>query len=875
MWNENVNQFKLHYYRYDQNLENWNLWVWYDSHEGNSYAWSEIDGDGFATVSIELPAGAVHVIPRMSLSYSDWADQEEPWKIELPAGRGEVEVWLLQGDKNVYFSRGEVDISPRFHAVLADAPDMLTVVASGPVNREEAATLELMDLESRQLVPVETELTGEQKLTVKLIPPGKLDPARLYHVSSRTYRACVVTMRHILDDPLYYYAGNDLGLTYTPSASEFKLWAPTAAKASLVLYSDPGIYNAAGLVNQHEDGRSLRMERSPCGVWSVRVSGNLKGRYYLYRLHFADGTASLAPDPYAKAVTANGQRTAVIDLRSTDPPGWNPQEKPALRQWTDAVIYELHVRDFSTANDSGLVHKGKFKAFTELGASTAGGLPSGVEHLKELGITHVQLLPCSDFATVNELDDEEKGISEQSYNWGYDPQHFNVPEGSYSTNPHDPAARIREFKELVQTLHHQGIGVIMDVVYNHTYSTDEGPFDRIVPGYFYRTTDTGRCTNGTGVGNEMASERPMVRKYILDSIRYWAAEYGIDGFRLDLMGLLDKETVSEAARMLHELDSGILIYGEPWDMSRTPLPQERKTLKGTQRGRGYSVFNDNFRMAIKGDSDGSGAGFATGAPGKEGDIATGVQGSIHTFAASPVETINYVTAHDNLILWDKILITQGLKDELGLLEMQDGKLRNGGSVAEAVNLSEPYWGIGTGEDMMLHEAVRRSILANAIILTSLGIPLIHAGDEMLRTKFGDHNSYKSSDCINQIRWGNKIRFQKVFEYYRGLILLRREHPAFRLSSREAVESHLQILRAEGNIVAFRLGEHAGGDSWRNIVVIYNGNQAACRVLLPAYLGQWNVVVDDRGAGTEVLARLEAASDSVLVSGLSIMVLYDE
>lgn len=669
------------------------------------------------------------------------------------------------------------------------------------------------------------------------------------------------------------YEGNDLGVTYNKDCCIFKVWVPTAFTVSLVLYETGGSDEGAGTLGYRDSGRIVPMQREEGGVWRTRFAGDLKGRFYMYRAVFADGTIQEAADPYARAVSANGLRSAVVDLRETDPERWAEDVSPALQHPADAVIYELHVRDFSVHESSGMQHKGKFKAFTETGLRDAAGNALGIDHLAELGITHVHLLPVSDFQTVDELkavpgeSGQEAGAE---YNWGYDPQHYNVPEGSYSTDPADPGTRIREMKEMVQALHRRGISVIMDVVYNHTYSVEEGPFEPLVPGYFYRQDYAGRLSNGSGVGNEIATERPMVRKYIKDSLAYWASEYHIDGFRFDLMGLMDSVTIREITEELRlGINPDLLIYGEPWTGGDSPLMT--KTLKGVQRGKGYAVFNDNFRSAIKGDSDGWGKGFATGEYGKEGAVASGIKGAIHEFTDSPAETVNYVTAHDNLNLWDKILASQGLRHMAGFPEMDNGRLRYGGDVEAAVSGANPYYGLDE-EDILGNETVRRSLLANGIVLTSQGIPFLHAGDELLRSKFGDHNSYRSCDAVNAIRWDNKRRFMPVFQYYKGLIELRRGHPAFRLHGRQEIERSLEFLRCDGGVVAYHLKDHAGGDAWNNIVVIFNNNMNPVVQQLPDTGRCWNIVVDHSRAGTEAF-RL-ADGNEVQLEGLSMMVLHD-
>ncbi|WP_068504859.1 type I pullulanase [Paenibacillus kribbensis] len=668
------------------------------------------------------------------------------------------------------------------------------------------------------------------------------------------------------------YEGYDLGLTYTSAGSLFKVWAPTAQQVHVALYDDAGMYDQEGNVQEHGGGQEFPMSRDDRGVWSVALEGDWNRYYYMYRLEWADSTVHYAVDPYATAVSANGQRTAILDLAPTNPDGWEEDTGPTLERATDAVIYELHVRDFSmdahfnTGEKDMSAVQGKFAAFTYSGLKDTAGNTIGLDHLLELGITHVHLLPVADFHTVNDLTEFKT-----EYNWGYDPQHYNVPEGSYSSNPADPEARVRELKQLVQSLHTAGIGIILDVVYNHTYSVEKGPFEPVVPGYYYRTDEQGQLTNGSGVGNEVATERPMVRKYIKDSLRYWAKEYHIDGFRFDLMGLIDTPTVEQLTQELRtEVRPDLLIYGEPWTGGESPQPL--LTLKGTQRDKGFAVFNDNYRSAIKGDSDGTGSGFTTGAWNQEEQVLKGVFGAIHDFTAQPSEAINYVTAHDNLNLWDKIVTVRGLREYCGFPHWEQGKPQDGRTAEQAVAEADPYRELDE-KALLEDETVRKSLLANGMVLTSQGVPFFHAGDEFLRSKYGDHNSYHSVDAVNAIRWANKARFRPVFDYYQGLIALRRSHPAFRMDHRELVEQHMEVLQSSGNVVAFALRHHANGDIWNHIVVIYNGSDTEQTVLLPAESDRWHVVVDAHGAGIEI--RYEVAGHRVTVSRWSMMVLYDQ
>lgn len=861
--------YRINYFRYDGNQSNWDMWIWQEGKDGAAYDFTS-GQDGFATAEYAFEADSINVILRPK----SWSSQEVTRTIAIPAGQSSVEAWIIQDVPEVFYRAEDADISARIRSAIMDSSSKINITASTPIDPGMLGSFKLIDrTNNNDEIPVTVEAAGENGATLTITDPSHIDVRHMYEVTSSSFASAKVTMRRVLDDSRYYYGGSDLGLAYSGASSAFKLWAPTAMKVTLALYDDAGVYDASGTVRDHTGGQESEMSRSDNGVWATSVQGDLAGKYYMYKVEFADGSVHYAVDPYARAVAANGARTAIVALSGTDPTDWAEDKKPPMVNPTDAIVYELHVRDFSINGQSGVseANKGKFLAFTESGLVDGSDNKLGVDHLAELGITHLQLLPSYDFKTVNELTVNDPSSSNAKFNWGYDPQNYNVPEGSYSSDPADPAARIREFKQMVKALHDQGIRVVMDVVYNHTFEIEEGPFNKIVPGYFYRTNDSGIYTNGSGVSNEIASERPMVRKFIKDSVRYWAEEYNIDGFRFDLMGLIDTPTMMQITDELKsEVDPTLLIYGEPWTGGSSPLAEQ--TLKGSQKDKGFAVFNDNFRGAIKGDSDGGEKGFATGSTGSITGIKNGIIGSTTDFTNNSAESINYVTAHDNFNLWDKVVWTQGIQDELGMLQMQNGQLVGGGSIDAAVAAAEPYKYVDSS-DVFANETVKRSLLANGIVLTSQGIPFIHAGDELLRTKYGDHNSYKSPDAINMIRWENKASFELVYEYYKGLIELRKEHPAFRMIAKEMIDSHLQIYRDTGNVVAFKLADYANNDSWQNIVVIYNGNTTASDVTLPAGSSSWKVVVNATQAGTDTIETITGAS--VSVPGLSMMVLFDE
>lgn len=837
--------YTIHYYRFDGNQSNWDMWLWEDGKDGAAYPFTEVTEDGYAKATVQFPSNTLNIITRPG----DWSTQEVTRKIEIKDGHS-VDVWIVQDVADVYYTKP--DVSPSIQAALMDSKNEINVKVNKELADDVVFTLE--DEEANEEIPVTVTKISSNKVKLTVQDPSRIDIRKVYLVRATGFASRNVIIRNVLNDDSFYYDGNDLGYTYTADETTFKLWAPTATKVSVALYNDEGTYDGA-FVKDNSGGQETEMTRADNGVWSLSVQENLVNKFYLYKVEFADGSVNYAVDPYARSTSANGQRTAIVDLNSTNPANFNPANKPALVSPTDAVLYELHVRDFSIDENSGMTNKGKYKAFTETGTTGPNGVKTGVDSLKELGVTHVHLLPVYDFGSVNELTVDDSNSTDPKFNWGYDPIHFNVPEGSYSSDPHNPTSRVMEFKEMVQSLHDNGIRVVMDVVYNHTYNPEStqllggAPFDKIIPGYFYRTDDAGKITNGSGTGNEVASERPMVRKYIKDSVKYWATEYGVDGFRFDLMGLIDRQTMSELTKELkEEVDPSILVYGEPWTGGSTSLDPALQNVKGTQKDQGYAVFNDNIRGAIKGGSDDATTGFATGATGKENDIVTGVKGAITDFTNRPSESINYVTAHDNLNLWDKLMKVAG----------QD-------------ITTEPH-AIITEADVLDNEWIKRDLLANGVVLTSQGIPFLHAGEEMLRSKYGEHNSYKSPDSINKIRWELKDRFKPVFDYYQGLIKLRKTHPAFKMNTKTAIEQNLQVFKSDDNIVAFELKNFANNDSWKNIVVIYNANKAAKEVALPAS-ADWNVVVNDKKAGTEVLSTFNG--DKVTIAPLSMMVLYDQ
>lgn len=816
----------------------------------------EINGQGIVledtkgttqAIDVATKGQQLIIIPNQPLRY------DTEYKVAIPTGIviGK-DTHTRNTDYTFFFT---TKAQPAVHAAIMDQDNEVRVVLKDVVPNLDYSAFFVYE-GTTKLDGISAQDADEKSVKIRLSNPiedvSKAFIVRYEGRPQNIYRDMPIKMRGILDS--YIYTGNDLGVTYRSSSSSFKVWAPTAVKAAVALY------NTANTAKEMPSREIPMSKDAATGVWAADVNGNLNGTYYMYKLQFPDGSTTYALDPYARTASVNSTKSAIVDLATTNPTNWDKDRKPPFLNPTDAVIYELHVRDFSINENSGVSqgNRGKFAAFTETGTTLPAepDIKTGIDHLKELGVTHVHLLPTYDFGSVNEKVVDDPSSKERKFNWGYDPVNYNMPEGSYTTNAaqEDPAKRIREFKAMVQALHDQGIRVVLDVVYNHTFATgmesDMSVFDKIVPGYFYRSDEQGNLTNGSGVGNEVATERPMVSKYVQDSVKYWAEEYNVDGFRFDLMKLIDLQTTRAIVRDLKGIDPSILIYGEPWSGGSTPLAAELQIEKGKQRGEGFAVFNDNFRGAIKGGSDDASKGFATGAKGKEADVVKGLLGAVTDFTESPSETINYVTAHDNLNLWDKVLKTQG-KD---------------------ADITRNPFATLTESNVLDNETVKRSLLANGIVLTAQGIPFLHAGDELLRSKFGDHNSYESPDQINQIVWKQKAEYKPVFDYLKGLIELRTAHPAFRMTTKEEVISNLQVYRQEGQVIAFKLNNYANGDRWRNIVVIYNALTASQEVALPT-LDEWNIVVDHTSAGVNTIRTVKGRT--VNVSGLSMMVLYDQ
>ena len=646
--------------------------------------------------------------------------------------------------------------------------------------------------------------------------------------------------------------------TYTPQATTFKLFAPADAK----VYVE---YDAARDTDAVAKPKKVRMKLGKDGIWTATVKKDLKLHAYQF---IVNGKRSNGV--FAKAIGVNGSYALVLDMSETNPEGWENDKRPVVKSPADLVIYEMHHRDFSIAR-SGARYPGKFLALTE---------PWAINHLKSLGVNAVHILPSYDFGSV-----DETTLSENKYNWGYDPMNYNVPDGSYSTNPYSPEVRIREFKQMVQALHKAGIRVILDVVYNHTYDIEHSNFQKTYPDYYYRAYpqplpkggESGQTqedksvgtpslgegkglvySNGSGCGNETASEQPMMRRFMIESVKYWINEYHIDGFRFDLMGVHDIETMNIIRDEVNKIDPTIFIYGEGWSAGECAYPAEKLATKAnTKRLNGIAAFSDDMRDALRGPfSDDTKGAFLAGIAGEEESLKFGIAGAIahpqvdmtkvnyskEAWTNEPTQQISYVSCHDDMCLVDRLLASV---------------IQPGASSAKLSALNA----------QQLSTLIRLDLLAQTAVFTSQGVPFILSGEELLRDKKGVHNSFESPDSVNHLDWDNLQRYPEVFTYYKNLIQLRKNHPAFRLAKADLVRKHLQFLPTQPCLVAYRLTDNAGGDAWRDIYVVLNGNAEQREIEVPE--GTYTVVcrdgtINEQGLGTLQGGKVTVAPRSALI-----------
>ncbi|PEI71493.1 type I pullulanase [Bacillus wiedmannii] len=818
--NSKTTEVIIHYREQSGNTKDWNLWLWGENANGKSYEFTGEDEFGkYAKINLDGDYDRVGFIIRTN----DWEkDGGDRWIENIKDGRAEV--WILSGDDKVYNSKPSSDLS--IQKATIDSFNEITVTTNVPFHIKERK-IEIEGIKIKNISPYDIN-SGNITNKVKIITEQKIDLKQTYKVKienlADTYTEIGKVIRSAEFDHSFYYGGNDLGNIYTPQHTKFRVWAPTASEAKLVTYKK---WN-------DKIGTEINMQQSEKGTWKAELTGNQKGLFYTYKVKIGDKWTE-AVDPYVRAASVNGDKGVVVDLEETTPEKWKTNKKPKFKNPEDAIIYELHVRDLSIQPESGIKQKGKYLGVTEKGTKGPEGVKTGLDHMKDLGVTHIQLLPIFDYASIN-----EENLNEPQYNWGYDPKNFNVPEGSYSTNPYEPTVRITELKQMIQTLHDNNLRVVMDVVYNHMYNAAESNFHKLVPGYYYRYNEDGTFANGTGVGNDTASERKMMRKFMVDSVTYWAKEYNLDGFRFDLMGIHDYETMNEIRKAVNQIDPSIILHGEGWDLN-TPLAAELKAnQKNAEKMKGIAHFNDNIRDGLKGSVfEEKENGFVNGKENMEDRIKKGITAGIDYDTNSstykdPEQVLTYVEAHDNHTLWDKLELTN------------------------------------PGDS----EEVRKQMhkLSSSILLTSQGIPFLHAGQEFMRTKYGDHNSYKSPDSINQMDWLRRAAFNNEVDYMKGLIELRKKYTAFRMTSAEQIKKYITFIDVPKNVVAYTIDEKGSGNKSEYFMVTHNANREDIDITLPSK-GPWKVLVDGKQAGSKTLYVVH--DNKIKVPALSSLVLKTE
>ena len=826
----NTVTINIHYSRADGNYENWNLWVWGSNMGGHQVDFAEelVNGAKVATIVLENARDHMDLCfkERKSLPGNEWAEQaDKDRKIDLSTVvAGTIDYYIssescvfgddvvrknkvcsveLDYDKNqVHFTLAQAisNYESAIQLVKGDEVINVTITAAGNkyiLSMPEGLTLTLPELYQYKVA------FGGHKYTID---------ARSAYASEKFGEE-------------FTYTGTDLGaiIAKDKNSTTFKVWAPTAVAVNVELYTS-GTKGTDDLI------KSVPMTKDVNGTWVVTVDGNLHGTYYTYAVT-RDGQTIEAVDPYARTTGVNGERGMVIDLDATDPAGWAEDKNPnPSTSYTDAIIYELHVRDFSIDSSSGILedYMGKFLAFTQTGTTVngvEGGLSTGIDYLKALGVTHVHLLPVYDYGSVDET-------TCSNFNWGYDPVNYNVPEGSYSTDPYSGEVRVEEFKLMVQALHEAGISVVMDVVYNHVYNADKFGFNQIVPGYFSRID-----SNGSGCGNDTASEREMVHKYIVESVLYWTEEYHVDGFRFDLVGLIDVNTINTLVEEVHKIRPDVIFYGEGWTMGTNVEPgNTMATQQNSAETPYFAYFSDNIRNLLAGNNNANELGFVSGATGKESSIIANFLAN-PGWSKNPAQIVQYASCHDNYTLMDKLILS-------------------------------------TGAYGITDDVISMNNLTATIYMMSQGIPFIHAGEEMLREKINadgtrNHNSYNSSDAVNSIKWDNLLveEHADTVAYYQGLIAFRKAHAGLRLNTADAVAENIQALKLGSNLVAFLIDGNAVEGENDDILIIFNANADAVTVNLPE--GIWNVCVDGQNAGTDTLYTAETATQ---LSGISAMIL---
>lgn len=847
---KNALKINVHFYDFDKKYKDVRVFSWIGEEDGGSYQVQKTDDFG-AVFQIGYENKKKRKTAGLQITMEDGSRECDSDRIIdlTQAKNNKLDVYVVQGNKEVYYDKKDVVKQPVISsASFINAKEIRFSIAdtmnTSKENLVNKFSVTDQDGKEYELVKVWSENPGVQN-SAELILKEEVDFGHTYTINMKGHVSTQIAVSSAFSteefEKAYTYEGDDLGATYTEGKTDFRLWAPTASNVEINFYEEGTGNNLI---------ETQVMQRAEQGTWTYEATGDRKNMYYTYSVT-VDGETNEAVDPYARTTGANGKRAMVVDLDSTDPDGFSKDVRPDFENMTDAVIYELHIRDISSDESSGIENKGKYLGLTESGTTNTAGEATGLDYLKELGVTHVHILPSFDYASVDETGDDTQ------FNWGYDPQNYNVPEGSYSTDPTDGNVRVNEYKQMVQSLHDKDIRVVMDVVYNHTFNTEDSNFQKIVPNYYYRKNGAS-FSNGSGCGNETASERSMMRKYIVDSVVYWATEYHVDGFRFDLMGVHDLETMQAVREALDEIDPSIMIYGEGWTGGDSSYDESLRAVKANvSQLEGVAAFSDDFRDGLKGNVfDELDTGFISGNDAYLEDVKFGIVAATENqqidteqltksegaWASSPSQCINYVSCHDNLTLWDKIQ--------------------------------------ASASDASAEDKVSMNKLAAAMTFTSQGIPFLQAGEEFLRTKPStkegetyDANSYASSDAVNSLKWDSLTDNKEVYEYYKGLIAFRKAHNALRMTETEDIQNSLTFLddAVKGDAIAYTITGSPNNEMAEEIMVIHNGNAEDISVDLPDE-ETWSVYINGEQAGTKVI---EKVSGKVTVSKISTMVLVKE
>ena len=857
----------VHYHRNKGDYQGWNMWTWEDNRSGTARQFTSQDDYGkIATFTAKNDAGIENAkfIVRYSTSTNEWESKDCDQDRTIPNNiikldkndptKGTAEIWLLQGDPTVYVNATMPQLTA--HIMSADITGLkkLAVKVSGDVSSLKKSDVTLLDKSEKSQKEIEIVSVETKGSDVTIVTKDDLNIKHKYELSikglakdiklSASSKTGASVIRTDEFDKKYAYTGDDLGAVYSASSTTFKLWAPTATEVKLITYKSTE--------ENAEKDKETAMKAEDHGVWSAKLDGDKANTAYAYEVHFADGTVNVSADPYAKAAVVNGERSVVLADKDAGSAG---NRMPSFTNPSDATIAEMDVRDFSINPNSGIsdAHRGKYLGVIEAGTKTKDKQNvSGFDYLKSLGVTHVQIMPMYDFGSVNETGDLSYG-KQGAQNWGYDPQNYNVPEGSYSTNPANPTARVKEAKQMIAGLHKAGLRVIMDVVYNHVYSAQNHSFNKTVPGYYFRYKD-GALNGNSGCGNDTASERQMMRKYILDSVKYWATHYNLDGFRFDLMGLIDLKTMQEVRAELNKIDPSIIVLGEGWDMN-TMLPKSDSTIQPNgSKIPGVAFFNDSFRDTMKGSVfDAKGTGFVNGNTSKDtkallehnllgcqfgtgGKTADGKNtikcwnGNAEMHFADAGQVVQYVEAHDNLSLYDKLKVS-------------------------APNDTEDV-------------RMKRVKLANSMVLLSRGMPFIQLGQEFLRSKNGNSNSYNAGDKDNALDWNRAADKSDSVNYFKGLLKLRKSIKSLRDFDYATINKNMKMIAGTPDgVIAYTLK-----DANKQYVVVFNANNAETQVKIPA--GKYVALVANGEVNSKPKAVTVAANGKYKVAALSTAVLFD-